>query len=111
MAIMIGINGFGRIGRVVLRIALSKPEEFTLCGINVRNADLKYMEYMIRFDSVFGRFQGELETYAHGLRINGRKIPVYSEADATISYGEHAVQNISLMPQEHTAQPRKLLLI
>lgn len=82
MAIMIGINGFGRIGRVALRIALSNPEDFTLCGINVRNADLKYMEYMIRFDSVFGRFQGELETYEHGLRINGREIPVYSEDDA-----------------------------
>ena len=60
MAISIGINGFGRIGRVALRIAISRPETFKLCGINARNADLDYMVYMIRYDSTFGRFQGEL---------------------------------------------------
>ena len=43
MAISIGINGFGRIGRVALRIAISRPETFKLCGINARNADLDYM--------------------------------------------------------------------
>ena len=47
MAISIGINGFGRIGRVALRIAISRPETFNLCGINARNADLDYMVYMI----------------------------------------------------------------
>ena len=47
MAIQIGINGFGRIGRVAFRIAISQPERFHLCGINVRNADLDYMVYMI----------------------------------------------------------------
>ena len=70
MAISIGINGFGRIGRVALRIAISRPETFKLCGINARNADLDYMVYMIRYDSTFGRFQGELGTYEHGLIIN-----------------------------------------
>ena len=59
MAIQIGINGFGRIGRVAFRIAIDKPEEFHLCGINVRNANLEYMVYMIRYDSIFGRFQGK----------------------------------------------------
>lgn len=57
MAIQIGINGFGRIGRVAFRIAIDKPEEFHLCGINVRNANLEYMVYMIRYDSIFGRFR------------------------------------------------------
>ena len=82
MAISIGINGFGRIGRVALRIAISRPETFKLCGINARNADLDYMVYMIRYDSTFGRFQGELGTYEHGLIINGQKIPVFTESDA-----------------------------
>ena len=40
MAITIGINGFGRIGRVAFRIAINQPEKFKICGINVRNADL-----------------------------------------------------------------------
>ena len=61
MAITIGINGFGRIGRVAFRIAINQPEKFKICGINVRNADLDYMIYMIRYDSIFGRFQGSLE--------------------------------------------------
>lgn len=82
MAIQIGINGFGRIGRVAFRIAISQPETFHLCGINVRNADLNYMVYMIRYDSIFGRFQGELSVYDGGILVNGQKIPVFSESDA-----------------------------
>ena len=82
MAIQICINGFGRIGRVAFRIAISQPETFHLCGINVRNADLNYMVYMIRYDSIFGRFQGELSVYDGGILVNGQKIPVFSESDA-----------------------------
>ena len=84
MAITIGINGFGRIGRVALRIAINQPDTFKVCGINVRNADLGYMKYMIRYDSTFGRFQGELDTYENGLIIEGQKIPVFSESDAAL---------------------------
>lgn len=84
MAISIGINGFGRIARVALRIAISQPDTFKLCGINVRNADLDYMKYMVRYDSTFGRFQGELDTYDHGLIICGQRIPVFSESDAAL---------------------------
>ena len=47
MAIKVGINGFGRIGRVVLRIMIEHPEQFDICGINLRKADLDYMVYMI----------------------------------------------------------------
>ena len=95
MAISIGINGFGRIGRVALRIAISRPETFKLCGINARNADLDYMVYMIRYDSTFGRFQGELGTYEHGLIINGQKIPVFTEGDAaSIPWGSCGAEYI-----------------
>lgn len=83
MAIQIGINGFGRIGRVALRIALSQPETFHLCGINVRNANLDYMIYMIKYDTIFGRFHGKLDTYESGILINDQKIPVFSESDAS----------------------------
>ncbi len=81
MAIKVGISGFGRIGRVVIRAAMDF-DDIELCGINVRNADLEYMVYMLRYDTIFGRFPKELGTYENGLIINGKKIPVYSESDA-----------------------------
>ena len=95
MAITIGINGFGRIGRVAFRIAINQPEQFKLCGINVRNADLDYILYMIRYDSIFGRFQGTLERYEDGIIVNGEKIRVYSENDAAdIRWGECGAEYI-----------------
>jgi len=64
MAIKVGINGFGRIGRVVLRIMIEHPEQFDICGINLRKADLDYMVYMIKYDSVFRQFNGTVEQFA-----------------------------------------------
>ncbi len=81
MAIKVGISGFGRIGRVVIRAAMDF-DDIEISGINVRNADLKYMEYMLRYDSIFGRFPKELGVYEEGLIINGKKVPVYSESEA-----------------------------
>lgn len=81
MAIKVGISGFGRIGRVVLRASMHE-DNIEISGINVRNADFKYMIYMIRYDTIFGRFSGTLETYEKGIIVNGKKIPVYSESDA-----------------------------
>lgn len=81
MAIKLGINGFGRIGRTVLRIAAEKPEQFEICGINLRNADTDYMVYLLKYDSVFGRFPGEVEQSENGIRINGHEIAVYSSSD------------------------------
>jgi len=56
--------------------------EIEIAGINVRNADLEYLEYMLRYDSTFGRFPKELGRYESGLIINGKKVPVYSESEA-----------------------------
>ena len=81
MAIKIGISGFGRISRVGIRAAMDMPE-IEIAGINVRNADLEYLEYMLRYDTTFGRFPKELGRYESGLIINGKKVPVYSESDA-----------------------------
>ena len=49
MAIKIGINGFGRIGRVVLRILAEDPEQYEICGINLRKADVDYMVYLLKY--------------------------------------------------------------
>ncbi|MFV0517629.1 MAG: type I glyceraldehyde-3-phosphate dehydrogenase [Aminipila sp.] len=81
MAIKVGISGFGRIGRIVIRAAMDF-EDIEICGINVRNADLEYMVYMLKYDTIFGRFPKSLDVYEKGLVINGKKIPVYSESDA-----------------------------
>ena len=51
MAIKIGINGFGRIGRLVFRVAMSKPEEFEVVGVNDPFVDPDYMVYMIKYDT------------------------------------------------------------
>lgn len=61
MGIKIGINGFGRIGRVVLRILADDPERFEVCGINLRKADVDYMVYLLKYDSVFRNFPGIVE--------------------------------------------------
>ncbi|MFV0496842.1 MAG: type I glyceraldehyde-3-phosphate dehydrogenase [Candidatus Fimivivens sp.] len=83
MAIKIGINGFGRIGRVVLRQALALPEQFEVCAVNYRNVDLEYMKYMMKYDSTFGRYPGVVEVYEKGLIFDGVKVPIFSESDAT----------------------------
>lgn len=81
MAIKVGISGFGRIGRVVIRAAMDMPE-IEIAGINVRNADLDYLLYMLKYDTTFGRFPKSLERDEQGLIIDGKKVPVYSETEA-----------------------------
>ncbi|MCB6994099.1 type I glyceraldehyde-3-phosphate dehydrogenase [bacterium 210820-DFI.6.37] len=81
MAIKVGISGFGRISRVVIRAAMD-DKDIDICGINVRNADKDYMVYMLKYDTIFGRFPKELGVYDEGIIIDGKKIPVYSESDA-----------------------------
>ena len=81
MAIAIGINGFGRIGRVIMRI-LANREDFEVCGINLRKADLDYMEYMLKYDTVFHGFPGTVEHDEEHLIVNGHKIRVFSETEA-----------------------------
>lgn len=94
MAIKIGISGFGRISRVVIRAAMDMPE-IEIAGINYRNADLDYLIYMLKYDSVFGRFPKDLGKYEGGLLIDGRKVPVYSEDDArNIPWGECGAEYI-----------------
>lgn len=81
MAIKVGISGFGRIGRVVIRAAMDMPE-IEIAGINVRNADLEYLVYQLKYDTTFGRFPRSLDVYENGIVIDGKKVPVYSESEA-----------------------------
>ena len=94
MAVKVGISGFGRISRVVIRAAYG-DESVDIRGINVRNADIDYLVYMLKYDSTFGRFPGEIERYENGITIDGKKIPVYSEEQAiNIPWGECGAEYI-----------------
>ena len=95
MAIKVGINGFGRIGRVVLRIMSEHPEKFDICGINLRKADLDYMVYLVKYDSVFRQFNGTVEHDGENLILNGHKIHIFSEADASqIKWADYGVEYV-----------------
>jgi glyceraldehyde 3-phosphate dehydrogenase len=80
MTIKIGINGFGRIGRMVFRAAIQNFHDIEVVGIN----DLlepDYLAYMLKFDSVHGRFQGEVSVNNGHLVVNGKKIRLTQERD------------------------------
>ncbi len=88
MTIKIGINGFGRIGRNVLRAAVQNFPDIEVVGIN----DLlepDYLAYMLKHDSVHGRFDGEVSVDGHTLIVNGKKIRLTAEKDpANLKWGE-----------------------
>ncbi|VAW24143.1 NAD-dependent glyceraldehyde-3-phosphate dehydrogenase [hydrothermal vent metagenome] len=85
--IKIGINGFGRIGRLVFRAAINK-ENIEIVGINDL-IDVDYMAYMLKYDSTHGRFKGEVAVEGGALVVNGQKIRVTSEKDpASLKWGE-----------------------
>jgi glyceraldehyde 3-phosphate dehydrogenase len=80
MAIKVGINGFGRIGRMVFRAAVQNFSDIEVVGIN----DLlepDYLAYMLKYDSVHGRFNGEVSVEGNHLIVNGRKIRLTQERD------------------------------
>ena len=76
MAVKVGINGFGRIGRLAFRAALSKPE-IEIVGINDPFIDPDYMVYMLKYDTVHGRFDGEAKAENGKLVVNGKEIAVF----------------------------------
>jgi glyceraldehyde 3-phosphate dehydrogenase len=88
MTIKIGINGFGRIGRMVFRAAARDFKDIEIVGIN----DLlepEYLAYMLKFDSVHGRFKGDVSVDGHTLVVNGRKIRLTAVKDpAELKWGE-----------------------
>ncbi len=88
MTIKIGINGFGRIGRMVFRAAIQNFHDIEVVGIN----DLlepDYLAYMLKFDSVHGRFQGDVSVDGDHLIVNGKRIRLTQERDpAALKWNE-----------------------
>ena len=81
MAIKVGINGFGRIGRMVFRSAIKNfADEIEVVGISDL-LDPDYLAYMLMYDSVHGRFEGEVSVDGNNLIVNGKKIRLTSEKD------------------------------
>ena len=79
MSIKIGINGFGRIGRMVMRVSLNHPD-IEIVGINdLCPAD--YLAYMLKFDTMHGKFEGTVDSTENTIIVNGKSIPVYAERD------------------------------
>ncbi len=80
MTVKVGINGFGRIGRLVFRASVSNPA-VEVVAINDPFIDLDYMVYMVTYDSVHGRFDGTVKTENGKLIVNGKQIAVYGAKD------------------------------
>ena len=79
MAIRIGINGFGRIGRLVFRAAV-KQDDVTIVGINDL-LDVNHLAYLLKYDSVHGNFEGSIKVEQNDLVVDGKKIKISAERD------------------------------
>ena len=105
--IKVGINGFGRIGRLVFR-AMAERENIQVVGINdLINAE--YMAYMLKYDSVHGEFKGEVSVQGNDLIVNGKKIRVTAERDPNnLKWNEvgaeYIVESTGLFLSKDTAQ-------
>ncbi|HEY8123287.1 MAG TPA: type I glyceraldehyde-3-phosphate dehydrogenase [Myxococcota bacterium] len=85
MAVKVGINGFGRIGRNAFRAMQTRGVE--VVGVNDL-VDAKTLAHLLKYDSVHGRFNGEVSADGNAIVVNGKKIPVFSERDpAKIGWG------------------------
>ena len=109
MAIKVGINGFGRIGRCVFRAAVENfGNDIEIVGIN----DLlepDYLAYMLKYDSVHGRFKGDVKVDGNTLVVNGKKIRLTQEKDpANLKWGEVGaevvIESTGLFLTKETAQ-------
>ena len=94
MTIKVGINGFGRIGRIVFRAA-QKRSDIEIVGINDL-LDAEYMAYMLKYDSTHGRFDGTVEVKDGHLVVNGKTIRVTAEKDpANLKWNEIGVDVVA----------------
>ena len=94
MAVNIGINGFGRIGKLTFQAALTK-KEVEVVAINDPFITSDYMAYMLKYDTVHGRFEGEVRGEEGKLIINGKEIKVYNEMEPkNIPWGKDGVDYV-----------------
>ena len=108
MAIKVGINGFGRIGRMVFRAGLKNPNiEFVAVNDPFMTPD--YMAYMLKYDTMHGIFKGTVEATENAIVVNGKEIPICAERDpANLPWGklgaEYVVESTGLfLTQEKAA--------
>lgn len=94
MSIKVGINGFGRIGRLVFRAGLSNPNiEFV--GINDPGMTPDYMAYMLRYDTMHGQYKGSIEFDDNSITVDGKKVNVYAKMNpAEIPWGQIGVDYV-----------------
>ncbi len=91
MAVKVGINGFGRIGKLVFQAALEK-EDIDVVAVNDPFITADYMVYMTKYDTVHGRFNGDIKADGNKLIVNGKTINVYNEMDPhNIPWGQEGV--------------------
>jgi glyceraldehyde 3-phosphate dehydrogenase len=85
MSVRLGINGFGRIGRLTFRSSFTagNAAKSQVMAINDPFMDLDYLIYLLKYDSVHGRFQGTIEKCDGGIKVNGHSIKVFQETDPT----------------------------
>src|SRR3989339_769709 len=105
--IKVGINGFGRIGRLAFRAAIKKGN-IEVVGINDL-IDVNYMAYMLKYDSVHGPFKGKVEVKDGNLVVNGKSIRVTAEKNpADLKWGavgaEYVVESTGLFLTKEKAQ-------
>jgi len=94
MAVKVGINGFGRIGRIVMRNAIEHGD-LEVVAVNDPFIDLEYMVYMFKYDSTHGRFKGDVHSKDGKLYIDGKPITVHNERDpAGINWSESGADYI-----------------
>jgi glyceraldehyde 3-phosphate dehydrogenase len=94
MAVKVGINGFGRIGRIVLRNALLH-QDIDVVAVNDPFISLDYMVYMFKYDSVHGRFAGSVEAKDGKLWVEGKPIVIFGEKDpAAIKWSDAGAEYI-----------------
>jgi glyceraldehyde 3-phosphate dehydrogenase len=80
MAVKVGVNGFGRIGRLVTRVMAQRPQQFEIMAINdLFDADM--LAYMFKYDSTQGKYGGKVEVKGSSIVIDGREIPILNEKD------------------------------
>lgn len=92
MAVKVGINGFGRIGRISLRAMAARPEEFDIVAINDLS-DPKMLGMLLKYDSAQGRFPGTVSVEGDTLIVNGKEIKVLAERNpAALPWKEMGVQ-------------------
>src|SRR3954465_6165559 len=80
MAVRVGINGFGRIGRLVFRAMAARPNDFEVVAINDLS-DAKHLSLLLKYDSVHGPFKGTVEPGENSLIGDGKEIRITKETD------------------------------